>query len=485
VTRLRPRSIAIELMILFVAVLGLAELLSVGYRYFDRSEALTALESIRIADRVAVIVSLVDKTRQQDRPNLLENFRGSELPVAWTAEPWPTKDSGQSTEARLLRNLLLRVIHHSNDSDITVSYLPSAESVPAQGEAELVMLWRKAGTFPEPIRQIIDQLAAKPTFLVTVRLSDGTWLNLLAAYVEDIEFWPLRSISILGVMISLVAGLSIWAIARLTSPFQAFAAAATRLGTDVNAQPIPERGPADVCGAIRAFNDMQTRLRRFIEDRTQMLAAVSHDLRTPITRLRLRAEYIGNRSQRTKFLMDLDEMENMITGVLSFAKDDARSEPTVTIDLRAMLHSLCDDLSDRGFDVSFDGEERLPYLCRPLSIRRCFTNLLDNALKYGGSANVSTEVSASGVLVHIDDHGPSIPEALREEAFRPFHRLEGSRNRETGGSGLGLTVARTVARAHGGEVALSEAPAGGLRATVVLPNTEALAVDRPSQFAAE
>ena len=478
-TGVRLKSITIELVILFVAVLGVAELLSLSYRYVDRSEALSALESIRIADRVAGVVSLVEKTPPGDRQKLLETFRGSELPAVWTAEHWPINDKESSKEALLLRDLLLRVLPKSDD--VIVSYLPSGTSVPSQVEGELAMVWRKSGPFPEPIRQIIDELTAEPTFLVTIRLGDGTWLNLLAAYVENIDFWPFRSISILATMIFLIAGLSIWAIARLTSPFQVFAAAATRLGTDVNASPIPEQGPEDVRGAIRAFNDMQIRLQRFIEDRTQMLAAVSHDLRTPVTRLRLRAEYIASRSQRAKFLVDLEEMENMITGILSFAKDDANSEPTVNVDLRSILHSLCDDLSDRGFKVSFDEEGRLPYFCRPLSMRRCFNNLLDNALKYGERADVSIEVSATTILVHIDDRGPGIPKVLREEAFRPFNRLEKSRNRETGGSGLGLTVARTLARGHGGDLFLSEAPGGGLRATVVLPHTLAL----PKQSAAE
>ena len=334
-TGVRPKSITIELVILFVAVLGVAELLSLSYRYIDRSEALSALESIRIADRVAGVVSLVEKTPPGDRQKLLETFRGSELPAVWTMERWPINDKERSKEARLLRDLLLRVLPRSDDTDVVVNYLPSAASVPPQGEGELAMVWRKTGPFPEPIRQIIDELTAEPTFLVTIRLSDGTWLNLLAAYVENIDFWPFRSMLILATMISLIAGLSIWAIARLTSPFQVFATAATRLGTDVNAKPIPEQGPEDVRGAIRAFNDMQIRLQRFIEDRTQMLAAVSHDLK--------------------------------------------------------------------------------------------------------------------------------------------------SRNRETGGSGLGLTVARTLARAPGGDVLLNEAPGGGLRATVVLPHRLAL----PKQSAAE
>jgi signal transduction histidine kinase len=485
VTRIRAKSITIELIILFVAVIGGAELLSLSYRYADRSEALTALETIRIADRIAGVVSLVERTAPKDRQKLLETFRGSELPAAWTAERWPINDKEQNKEARLLRDLLLRVLPGSNDTDVIVSYLPSSSSKPPQGEGDLAMVWRKAGPFPEPIRQIIDELTAEPTFLVTVRLKDGTWLNLLAAYVENIDFWPLRSIVILAAMIILITALSIWAIARLTSPFQVFAAAARRLGTDVNAKPIPEQGPEDVRGAIRAFNDMQTRLQRFIEDRTQMLAAVSHDLRTPITRLRLRAEYIASQRQRGRFLADLEEMDKMISSILSFAKEDTRSESTVIVDLRAMLRSLCDDLSDRGSEVSFGGEGRLPFLCRPLSLRRCLTNLLDNALKYGGRADVSIEFSANAILIHFDDNGPGIPEALRDEAFRPFTRLEESRNRETGGSGLGLTVARTLARAHGGDIVLSEAPNGGLRATVVLPNTETRLPAQPSRLAAE
>jgi signal transduction histidine kinase len=359
----------------------------------------------------------------------------------------------------------------SQPGNIIVSYLRSDTALP-QGVEQPAGLWRKAGSFPQPILQIIDQLTTEPTFLVSVRLSDGTWLNFLAAYVEGIDFWTLRSILILATLTTLIAGLSIWAIARLTSPFKAFAAAARRLGTDMNAIPVAERGPEDVRGAIRAFNEMQTRLQRLIEDRTQMLAAVSHDLRTPITRLRLRAEYVENQHQRFRALADLDEMERMVSELLIFVKDDARSESTLRVDLMAILHSLCDELADQGYHISCEGNGRVPYLCRPVSIRRCLSNLIDNALRYGNCADVSLHRGQSEIMIRIDDGGPGIPEELREEAFRPFYRLEASRNRETGGSGLGLTIARTVARAHGGDVMLSDAPAGGLRVIVVLPATD-------------
>jgi signal transduction histidine kinase len=450
-------------------LLMLSEIMSVGYRYLDRTNALTALESIRIADRIAVVTSLVERTPPQARSELVQNFRGSDLPVAWTTEQWPRANNNEDKETRLLRDLLRRAIPTTVASDIDVSYLHSEGPRLREEEAELVARWRKAGTFPEPIEHILDELAAEPTFLVSLRLSDGSWLNLLAAYVDDIEFWPLRTIVFLSAMVIVITALSIWAIDRLIAPFQDLAKAAIRLGTDVNSTPIVEQGPADVRGTIRAFNDMQTRLHRFVEDRTQMLAAVSHDLRTPITRLRLRAEFVGNMIQRGKFLADLDEMEHMITDILNFAKDDARSEPTVHVDLVAMLQNICDDLADKGLNVSFDSDGHLPCLLRPVSFRRCFNNLLDNALKYGERAAVRVDIGATEIMIQIDDHGPGIPETLKEEVFRPFHRLEGSRNRNSGGSGLGLTVARTVARAHGGDVLLDKAPGGGLRATIVLP----------------
>jgi signal transduction histidine kinase len=215
-----------------------------------------------------------------------------------------------------------------------------------------------------------------------------------------------------------------------------------------------------------------------------MLAAVSHDLRTPITRLRLRAESLKDRTQGAKFGADLKEMEGMIAGILAFAKDDVVSEPTIWVDLMATIHSICDEFVDSGFDVSFTGDGRLAYPCRRLAIRRCLTNLIENAVKYGQQAELSVEVTATELMIHVDDRGPGIPEELREEVFRPFYRLEASRTRGSGGAGLGLTIARNVARAHGGDVVLGGRAGGGLRATLVLPQFDDSLSARSAQVAA-
>ncbi len=271
-------------------------------------------------------------------------------------------------------------------------------------------------------------------------------------------------------MLLTVGIVSALVVRHLTKPLGIFARAAERLGTDVKAPPMPERGPAEVRDAIRAFNEMQRRIRRFVEDRTQMLAAISHDLGTPITRLRLRAEFVEDAEQQQKMLADLDDMEKMVFSALSFARDEAASEPHAMVDLRSLLQRVCDEMADAGHDVTLDiGDDAVRYGCRPAALRRALTNLIDNAVKYGGQARVSLQDDENAVLIRIDDDGPGIPEELQEEAFRPFRRLEASRSRETGGTGLGLSVARTIVRAHGGDISLTNRGEGGLRIEIRLP----------------
>jgi signal transduction histidine kinase len=485
VRQLRIKSVTVQLAILFVAAFAILEVVNLVYRYINRTEALASLEAMRIADDIAIVSSLIDKASPEERPAEVRSVNGSDLYLSLDSEPWLKADAPQNDETRLLHHLLSSVMHGATGPDIYVSYLPSEQNKARQEESELARNWKQAGPFPTPISDLIQELADEPTLLVSVRLNDGTWLNFLASYVERIEFWPVRSVGLLAFAILVIVALSIWAIRRLTAPFGEFAVAATRLGTDVNAAPIAEHGHAEVRAAIRAFNEMQSKLRRFIQDRTEMLAAVSHDLRTPITRLRLRAECLNDRVQSAKFLADLREMEDMIAGILTFAKDDVISEPTIRFDLIATLHSICDEFADSGFDVSFAGDGRLPYPCRRIAIRRCITNLIENAIKYGRQAELSIEATRTEIMIHVDDRGPGIPEQSREEVFRPFYRLEASRSRDSGGSGLGLTVARTVARAHGGDVILSGRPGGGgLRATIVLPQCEVSLFARSAQAAA-
>jgi signal transduction histidine kinase len=281
------------------------------------------------------------------------------------------------------------------------------------------------------------------------------------------------------VMAAAILLLSFWVVRRLTRPLSEVAAAAERLGQGVDAPPLAETGSLEVRLVARAFNSMQERLRRFVEDRTRMLAAISHDLRTPITLLRLRTEFIGDPEEQARMRATLDEMEAMIAATLSFARDDATSEPRLRVDLVGLLSSICYDLADAGLPVSFEPTGRLPFECRPAALKRALTNLIENGVKYGHTARVALSALEANIRITVEDDGPGIPAAEQENVFAPFYRLESSRNTSTGGVGLGLSVARTVIHGHGGEVCLRNRPEGGLRAEVTLPYPVAPRAKRP------
>ena len=200
-----------------------------------------------------------------------------------------------------------------------------------------------------------------------------------------------------------------------------------------------------------------------------MLAAISHDLRTPITTLRLRAEFIEDPETRDKILETLDEMQQMTEATLAFLREDAAREDSRQVDLAALIQSLCDDLADAGREVAFAGAGRTPLVCRPVALKRALANLIENAVAYGARARVALEEGAAELRIVIDDDGPGIPPDRMEAVFEPFVRLEESRSRETGGVGLGLAIARSIARGHGGDVTLENRPEGGLRAILRLP----------------
>ncbi len=315
---------------------------------------------------------------------------------------------------------------------------------------------------------------ARHVVFIGLELPDGTWLA-VRAHLPPIRPWhsPDFLLSLL-LMTALAGGLSWWAVRRLVAPVATLAEAAERLGRDVNADPLSETGPTEVALAAAAFNTMASRIRRFVEDRTFMLTAIGHDLRTPITRLKLRAEFMEDDEQRRKMLADLDELEAMVAATLAFGRDVTTSEPLVPIDLAALLRTIVDEASDARPELAekilYEGPQRLALRARPIALKRALANLVANAIKYGGGARVGlAPAERQTVRITIEDEGPGIPPADLDRVFQPFQRGEASRNRETGGTGLGLPIARNILRAHGGDVALANRPTGGVRALVSLP----------------
>jgi signal transduction histidine kinase len=311
--------------------------------------------------------------------------------------------------------------------------------------------------------------------VVAMRLPDGPWLNMWLTLPPPRPWHSETFLIAFALMTGAALALILWATRRLVRPVTALSRAAERLGRDVNAPPLPESGPSEVATAARAFNTMAERIRRFVGDRTQMLAAIGHDLRTPITRLRLRAEFMEDDEQRRKTLADLDEMEAMVNATLAFARDDAATEPSVAVDLAALCRTVLDDATDARLElpadaISYQGPDRQRIRARPMALKRALANLVANALNYAGNVRIVIEPPTQGMLtLRVEDEGQGIPEESLEAVFQPFRRLETSRNRETGGTGLGLPIARNIFRAHGGDVVLRNRPEGGLVAVATLP----------------
>ncbi|SFC73144.1 Signal transduction histidine kinase [Bosea sp. CRIB-10] len=311
--------------------------------------------------------------------------------------------------------------------------------------------------------------AYKHMMLVSVRLDDGSWVNFSSSALGASQHldWGLTAI-----MICFAVGIVVVALLLLrwaTRPLRDLAEAAERFSLDQAPQPLPETGPVEVRRAARAFNTMRERIRHLVTERMQAMAAVSHDLRTPITRLRLRSEFLEDDATRALIDADLGEMEAMIDSTLDYLRGGTSSEPLRPVDLASVIETIVDEHVDQGHFVLLVGLNSAPVSGRLLSLKRAASNIIGNAVKYGQEAKVSITDAGDSYAVVVEDEGPGIAEADRERVFHPFVRLEESRGRQTGGSGLGLTIALAIVRSHDGSIALENRAEGGLRVTVSLP----------------
>ncbi len=273
----------------------------------------------------------------------------------------------------------------------------------------------------------------------------------------------------LGMAVQFVAVVgAAWAGARLMArPLQDLAGAASRLGENLNAPPIVETGPIEAREAARGFNRMQERIRLQIDERGRFLAAVSHDLRTPLTRIKLRIERVADEAARDRLRADVAEMTAMLDATLEYLRGNSRREAWQWLDAQALVEALIEDARENG-DIATVAGRVGPILAQPGALRRCLGNLIDNAVRYGGRADIVLSETADSLVIEIHDAGPGIPENRMASVFEPFVRLEASRNRNSGGVGLGLTIAREIARDHGGDLSLRNGRDGGLVARLTL-----------------
>jgi signal transduction histidine kinase len=308
--------------------------------------------------------------------------------------------------------------------------------------------------------------------LLDIRLRDGEQLRLAVLPPRNFPIAEKTDVtSIIGVFLISIALLA-YVVARMTTrPLKQLAQAAKDLGNDINRAPLSLSGASEIRQASAAFNAMQARIRQYIFQRTQMLAAITHDLQTPLTRLRLRLEKVDDRELQERLIGDLSAMQAMVREGLDLARSMDTTEAMHSLDVDSLLDSVCADASDSGQRVELKGSANVAVLGRPMSLRRCLVNLIDNAVKYGQRADVSVDRQPGTVRIRIRDSGPGIAPAELARVFEPFYRVETSRSRESGGTGLGLTIARNIAEQHGGTISLVNRQSGGLEVTLLLPET--------------
>ncbi len=473
--RVLPKSLKGQLMLLTLFALLLSQAVSVVFILSDQKSRLKSEWFHNVLTRIATIRDVIDTAPAEFHPKIIKSV--TTWALRFTIDPKPASSPSVTPISPRLKDEVVKAFGAS------ASRVQFAISAALNEESQVKLLF---GDFWRDMRRtlfhgssFVPAPPARPSYAhLSVPLQSGAWLNvvimprILAPHASPllIQFATMAAISALGIV--LVLG-------RLTRPLKDLSLAAAALGRGETSTKLEERGPREVVETIRAFNDMQERLTRFVHDRTKMLAALGHDLRTPITSLRLRAEFIEDEEIKDKILETLDDILQMAESSLSFAREEAAQEPTRLVDVGALISSVCADLADAGLDVICPDPGSFAIRCRPVGLKRAFRNVVENAVAYGKQARVFAECKLGEAIIFIDDDGPGIPGGDMEKVFKPFVRLENSRNKDTGGVGLGLAIARSIIRSHGGDITLQNRPYGGLRVTITLSGASALQPRRP------
>lgn len=431
-------SLALRTTLVVLIGIGLVHIASLWTYQHSLTRELDLANEARLADQLLAIKRAVMRVPEREREAVAHEMSGGPIEAHWSRTEHAVAGGPGATEWEALGRRLRDVAPEIAEDGLVIG----------------------------ANRRVADD---PHLALISIRLPDQSWINV------SLVAWSPRVPAGHGTLLSTTlmafgaVVVSVLLVRWLTRPLTGFAAASKELYRSKAAAFVPEDGPREVRSLAVAFNEMQRRIGRLIDDRTQALAAVSHDLKTPITRLRFRLEDVSDAEARTAIAADLDEMERMLDQTLAYIRGDRADEEFKPIDVVAILETIMDDASDRGHAVTLTGADHVSVPGRRLALKRAFGNLIENAIKYGREAQVIVEDQTEAVLVNIRDQGPGIAPEDIERAFAPFVRLEPSRNQETGGFGLGLTIAQAIVEGHGGQLKLANHEAGGLVVSVSLP----------------
>ncbi|MBM3607204.1 MAG: HAMP domain-containing protein [Alphaproteobacteria bacterium] len=493
--RLRPNRIFSTIFAQTFAVLltGLAASYALGWWFYssDRARVIRETGGFAIAQRIANAASLIEDAPAEWRARIVAAINTPAFRIAVVREQpgLEARDGDSEVFARFLAEAMgadmagRKILARAGDRDDASPPWAGYRYFNREGQPEWRrggMRWRE-GDEREGIMRGRGMRGYGPPggglreLQAAIELKSGEWLSVSTLAPASASAPSQQFLLMFALMALTILALTAFVVRRLTRPLVALSHAAQAVGRDLNAPPLQMSGSAETRQAAHAFNDMQTRLRALIENRTRMLAAISHDLRTPLTSLRLRAENVADESERKKMLAAIAQMDQLISSALDLARDGAQAEAVSMVDITALVQSTVDDLADAGLAAAMQDTPALTGMCRPAALRRVLENLVGNAVKYGERARISAGRSGQDIWISVDDDGPGIAPQDMARVFEPFVRLDESRS-EAGGVGLGLTIVRALAEAQGGRIKLenrqgADCKITGLRASIILPQS--------------
>jgi len=470
-----PKSLAGQMVALLMLALVAGHVAAIAIFADERREAVRQATRDQVVSRTVAVVKTVAATPDPLRPIIARSLSSDILTVT-LHETDPGLPVPASRHERRLATRLADALA-VEDADIRIAFRDPWRPIWRRGP------WRDGGRHrhdrwfddddDDDHKGEDDDRYSSPYrnlgLRIAVKIPQTPWIETVPGVAFPRPPWAAQSLIAVALTAVAIVIAVIFIVRRVTRPLGQLADAADSVGRGETVDDVPEAGPRDVRDTIRAFNLMRARQQRFIEDRTNLLAAVSHDLRTPITALRIRAEFIDDEELRGKVLEMLDEMQTITEATLLFAREEAQKEENRPTDVAALIESLAGDFEDMGRDVSVTTPDRLVLDCRPIALKRALRNLIENAVNYGERARVDMTATEDGVRITIDDDGPGIPDDQLERIFEPFVRIETSRSRETGGIGMGLAITRSIVHGHGGDIEAVNRDDGGLRVVVTLP----------------
>jgi signal transduction histidine kinase len=471
--RLFPQTLPAWILLILIAGLLVTQVTTLYFIVEQRRASNNLLELFRLSDRAYSLVKLMYSATPDDRARLAKGLANPNYLVTVSDTPLIKSAIPSDDDLAELEDVVVSRLAKFGVLEARI-YRKSAGPA-ASREAPDIASPEDVGEIEKEFLDLANDISQNDRLVASVEFKDGQWLNFVMPLTPVGPLVSEENLPLLGGIAALVVIMTIWALRRLTAPYRTLERAVRRIGEDLKSPPLPEEGSREYRSAAHAVNTMQAQLREYVEDREQLAAALAHDLRTPLTRMKLRLELLKDAAKRKALMNDLGDIEAIARSVVDFATHEVKDEVLERIDFWTLVDSIVDAYPQVRFAAGSAKARGLICIGRPVALRRCVTNLVDNAVTYGERALIGLSGDEKEIVLVIEDDGPGIPEERLEQVFRPFTRVEGSRNRQTGGFGLGLTIARTIARSLGGEVRLENREGGGLRTELRLPRAESVA----------